>query len=82
MKLGVLLREYEVRSTTIRFPAPTGQAKGYQRDDFTDAWARYCPDLEASESGEILPFGKGSRTSRTSLNIAGQSDEACIPGTA
>ncbi|MEV4398325.1 DUF3631 domain-containing protein [Nonomuraea sp. NPDC049607] len=82
MKLGVILREYEIRSATIRFPAPTGQAKGYQRDDFTDAWSRYCPDLEASGNGEILPFGKGSRTSRTSLNIAGQSDEACIPGTA
>jgi Protein of unknown function (DUF3631) len=42
MKLGVLLREYGIRSTTIRFPS-LGQAKGYQRADFTDAWTRYCP---------------------------------------
>ena len=42
MKLGVLLREYGIRSTTIRFPG-LGQAKGYQRADFTDAWTRYCP---------------------------------------
>lgn len=42
MKLGVLLREYDIRSATIRFPG-LGQAKGYQRADFTDAWTRYCP---------------------------------------
>jgi Protein of unknown function (DUF3631) len=42
MKLGVLLRDYDIRSATIRFPG-LGQAKGYQRADFTDAWNRYCP---------------------------------------
>jgi hypothetical protein len=42
MKLGALLREYDIRSTTIRFP-DIGQAKGYQRADFVDAWTRYCP---------------------------------------
>ncbi|MER6826570.1 DUF3631 domain-containing protein [Streptosporangium sp. NPDC000563] len=80
MKLGVILREYDIRSTTIRFPS--GQAKGYQRADFTDAWNRYCPTPQSPENGEVLPFGRGSRTSRTSLNIAGQADEAYIPGTA
>jgi hypothetical protein len=48
MKLGVLLREYDIRSTTLRFP-DVGQAKGYQRADFTDAWARYCPPDEPGE---------------------------------
>jgi len=42
MKLGVLLRDYNIRSATIRFPG-LGQAKGYQRTEFTDAWSRYCP---------------------------------------
>ena len=46
MKLGVLLREYDIRSDTIRFPPPTGQAKGYRRDAFIDAWERYCPEAE------------------------------------
>jgi len=46
MKLGVLLREYDIRSDTIRFPPPTGQIKGYRRDAFTDAWERYCPEAE------------------------------------
>ncbi|GLZ14188.1 hypothetical protein Acsp04_44230 [Actinomadura sp. NBRC 104425] len=41
MKLGALLREYDIRSANIRFPG--GQAKGYRRADFLDAWARYCP---------------------------------------
>jgi len=43
MKIGALLREYEISSDTIRFP--TGQAKGYRRADFEDAWNRYAPSL-------------------------------------
>ena len=42
MRLGVLLREYDVRSKNIRVP-DIGQAKGYLRADFTDPWTRYCP---------------------------------------
>lgn len=49
-KLGTLLREYDIRSTTIRFP-DIGQAKGYQRVDFTDAWARYCPPEHVLHAG-------------------------------
>ncbi|MEU7863881.1 DUF3631 domain-containing protein [Nonomuraea sp. NPDC049141] len=93
MKLGTLLREYDIRSTTIRFPPPTGQAKGYQRADFADAWARYCPALdpapdgdrpphEPAQEGDVVHISRGSRTSRTSLNSAGQSGTACTPGTA
>ncbi|WUI00964.1 DUF3631 domain-containing protein [Spirillospora sp. NBC_00431] len=74
MKLGTILREYEIRSDTIRFQ--TGQAKGYRRADFTDAWARYCPadntPTTATEPATILPLPGVSRTSRTSLNTAGQ----------
>jgi hypothetical protein len=44
MRLGAMLREYDIRSATIRFGEPTGQAKGYYRADFTDAWDRYCPE--------------------------------------
>ncbi|MFG2002109.1 DUF3631 domain-containing protein [Spirillospora sp. NPDC048911] len=43
MRLGALLREYDIRSGNVRFPG--GQAKGYLRADFLDAWGRYCtPD--------------------------------------
>ncbi len=42
-RLGDMLREFGIRSANIRLP--TGQAKGYHRADFTDAWTRYCnPD--------------------------------------
>ncbi len=51
MKLGALLREYDIRSTTIRF-AGIGQAKGYHRPDFTDAWNRYCPAPEHPAAAE------------------------------
>lgn len=74
MKLGTILREYEIRSDTIRFQ--TGQAKGYRRADFTDAWARYCPtdDTPPGDTGPatVLPLPGAGRTSRTSLNTAGQ----------
>jgi hypothetical protein len=40
-RLGDLLREFDIRSDTLRFPV--GQAKGYRRDHFTDAWSRYSP---------------------------------------
>ena len=43
MRLGQMLREYDIRSSTMRFPG-LGQAKGYRRTDFTDAWDRYCPE--------------------------------------
>lgn len=73
MKLGTLLREYEIRSDTIRFQ--TGQAKGYRRADFADAWARYCPTDQTppgdAEPAAVLPLPGVSRPSRTSLNAAG-----------
>ncbi|GGU40846.1 DUF3631 domain-containing protein [Nocardioides albus] len=40
MKLGFLLRDFDIRSDTIRFAG--SQAKGYRRTTFADAWARYC----------------------------------------
>ncbi|GAA4593744.1 DUF3631 domain-containing protein [Planotetraspora phitsanulokensis] len=81
MRLGVILREYEIRSGNIRFPDGS-QAKGYQRVDFADAWARYCPALEPLPEAEVLPFGRGSRPGRPSIVNAGQSGTAPIPGTA
>jgi hypothetical protein len=39
-RLGDLLSDFQIRSATIRFPV--GQAKGYLRADFADAWLRYC----------------------------------------
>ncbi|GAA3597904.1 DUF3631 domain-containing protein [Kribbella ginsengisoli] len=52
MKMGNLLRDFEIRSDTIRFP--TGQAKGYYRSDFADAWNRYCPEPKPA-AGEAVP---------------------------
>jgi hypothetical protein len=55
MNLGKLLREYDITSGNIRFPAPTGQVKGYQRADFADAWQRYCADPEGEPSQPSQP---------------------------
>ncbi|MEV0424453.1 DUF3631 domain-containing protein [Streptosporangium canum] len=84
MKLGVILREYEIRSANIRFPDGS-QVKGYQRADFLDAWARYCPLSDGQKTpdhSEIPLFEGGSRPSRPSLVIAGQSGTASVRGTA
>jgi hypothetical protein len=48
--LGRFLRDYEIRSKNVRIRAE--QHKGYERSDFADAWARYCP---APASGEPVP---------------------------
>ena len=94
MKLGTLLREYDIRSATIRFPV-IGQAKGYQRADFLDAWARYCPPdpplapgepsqpyqphHRRSQQGGSNPRYGSSRTSlEASLPLTSEND----PGTA
>jgi hypothetical protein len=53
-KLAALLREYEIRSTNIRFPG-IGQTKGYKASDFTDAWMRYCPPV-TTDSDEGGPW--------------------------
>ncbi|MGC4940499.1 DUF3631 domain-containing protein [Kribbella sp. DT2] len=72
MRMGNLLREFEIRSDTIRFP--TGQAKGYHRNDFTDAWSRYCPEPKPA-AGEAVPAVPAS-TSQVSP------EEASATGTA
>lgn len=74
MKLGTILREYDIRPATIRFPS--GQAKGYYRSDFADAWERYCPTAEPLPEAPVVPIERGSRTSRPSINIAAQSGTA------
>lgn len=43
MRLGKFLGEFDISSRNLRLP--TGQAKGYVRGDFADAWARYCPEV-------------------------------------
>ena len=53
MRLGSLLREFDISSRNLRLP--TGQAKGYQRSDFADAWARYCPDVLGAEPSQAVP---------------------------
>jgi hypothetical protein len=51
MKLGTLLRDFEIRSTRVRLPG-VGQIRGYRRADFLDAWQRYCPPPETTDSDD------------------------------
>jgi hypothetical protein len=44
--LQVLLKDYGISSKNRRFP-DGGQAKGFARAQFLDAWDRYCPAPEA-----------------------------------
>src|SRR6476469_5160820 len=37
-----MLRDFDISSANRRWP-DGGQSKGYLRDDFSDAWSRYCP---------------------------------------
>lgn len=42
--LSALLRDFGIRPANYRFEQGR-QAKAYARNQFLDAWARYCPDL-------------------------------------
>jgi hypothetical protein len=65
MKLGQMLREYEIRSSTMRFPG-LGQAKGYCRIDFNDAWGRYCPE-PLTLPGQSPPGGEALRRASSAV---------------
>jgi Protein of unknown function (DUF3631). len=52
-RLGDLLRDFGITSETIRFQV--GQAKGYRRDAFTDAWQRYCPPTRHPSVPSVPP---------------------------
>jgi hypothetical protein len=46
--IATLVKPYGIRSKTVRLAE--GTAKGYSRDDFAEAWARYLPAKEAEEA--------------------------------
>ncbi|MBB5981502.1 DUF3631 domain-containing protein [Kribbella solani] len=56
-RLAVLLKEFDITPRNHRWQDGT-QSKGYSRDDFTDAWARYCPETVPDDQpeGEIRPI--------------------------
>jgi hypothetical protein len=41
--LQLLLKDYGISSANIRFPDGS-QRKGFARNQFADAWNRYCPE--------------------------------------
>jgi len=73
-RLGDLLGEFDIKSDTIRFPV--GQAKGYRRADFTDAWKRYCPAPEQATDEDEMPPATG-----VSVPSVPTSFPQVIPGT-
>ncbi|MHA6628361.1 DUF3631 domain-containing protein [Pseudonocardia sichuanensis] len=81
-KLGDLLREYDITSHNVRFPE-SGQAKGYVRGDFTDAWQRYCPGLAVHHDALAAPAAAGSaggiRPSRPTRPRPGQVRDGSNP---
>ena len=63
-KLGALLREYDIKAQVLTLP--TGQARGYLRSDFEDAWGRYCTDdTEAEEGTQVSEVSKRQPTHET-----------------
>lgn len=83
-KLGVMLREFEIRSAgNIRFP--TGQAKGYTRASFADAWDRYCtpdvPNMQGEPSQPSQPSQPSSDAGRFSgRDGSNRPTETTVPG--
>jgi hypothetical protein len=61
-RLAAMLREYDISSSNKRWQDGT-QSKGYARDDFADAWSRYCP----TDPKEDDDAGDPSQPSQASL---------------
>ncbi|MGF1662630.1 MAG: DUF3631 domain-containing protein [Kineosporiaceae bacterium] len=80
-----MLREYDIRSRTIRFPV--GQAKGYRRMEFVDAWQRYAPrepdsgDADESAGGAGRPSHARPPNGADQLDLGGGNVPA-VPGVA
>src|SRR5262249_46319995 len=58
--LAKLLRPYGIKPATVRKGAKT--AKGYRRDQFADAWARYLP-LQPSQPSHAAAAEAGDESS-------------------
>ncbi|MFD3405251.1 DUF3631 domain-containing protein [Kribbella sp. NPDC058693] len=77
MKLGNLLRDFEIRSSNIRFT--TGQAKGYTRSDFSDAWNRYCPEPKTTADGGGVPAVPGVPAQVSTGTASGSGTAQAVP---
>jgi hypothetical protein len=81
MNLARELRPFGIRSTTVR--TDSGRAKGYKRDDFEDAWARYVP-LSGTQSRDSRDnpheySDSGHSESRDTTPFVTTSEEAANP---
>ena len=71
-RLAAMLREYDITPTNKRWQDGT-QSKGYARDDFADAWSRYCPPVpENGSEEEPVP-------NRPNRPLAGHAGNGSIP---
>jgi 5S rRNA maturation endonuclease (ribonuclease M5) len=71
--LALRLRQYGIKSKQIREGDLT--MKGYQRADLLDAWARYLPPSQASETSETRETSPDLWASDVSDEAANVSDE-------
>lgn len=52
--LQLLLKDYGISASSHRFPGDS-QARGFTREQFADAWARYCPEPPPAAEPLLLP---------------------------
>jgi Protein of unknown function (DUF3631) len=77
-RLGDLLREFDIRSDTLRFPV--GQAKGYHREHFTDAWSRYSPPPKTPPPGVSVPSVPSSSPQVSAGTDSPPGTDQSVPG--
>jgi hypothetical protein len=74
-QLARLLRPFQIEPKTIRLPDdPTKTAKGYERKDLEDAWARYLP-TDPSMSPDVSASPDLDRHNGTTAGGVGESDD-------
>ncbi|MFH8260605.1 DUF3631 domain-containing protein [Streptomyces roseolus] len=53
--LQLLLKDYGISASSHRFPDGL-QARGFAREQFADAWARYCPEPPSTATPAVEPL--------------------------
>jgi hypothetical protein len=72
-RFASLLKEFDIAPKNHRWEDGT-QSKGYTRDDFADAWVRYCPQIVPDD--DTLPVIRPKRPNRP---IAGHAGDGSTP---
>jgi hypothetical protein len=64
-ELGRKLQPYEIKAKTVRLLSDPLRVKGYERDQFEDAWERYLPIPDDPKGDRVTTLSLSQKTAET-----------------